>query len=146
MATWLYQLNEKAWSPNRYRLEIWDGERWSWPVGKISDSGHPEAGDTVVFFYVPTGCSDPGFYGWAVVLDFLPGREAGTGGSDTLYFVPVAPSNHLKMSPWWDDDATKLADDIRGAVKQGTLWRVRNDLIAPLRHGITGWTSRGDSE
>lgn len=33
MATWLYQINQKEWPPERYRVEIWEGERWRWPFG-----------------------------------------------------------------------------------------------------------------
>jgi hypothetical protein len=46
----LYQLNANNWSPERYRLEIWEGERWNWSVGNISGKGqHPDPGDIVVF-------------------------------------------------------------------------------------------------
>jgi hypothetical protein len=48
---WLYQLSPNLWSPERYRLEIWEGERWNWPVGGRSGEGQvPKPGDTVVFF------------------------------------------------------------------------------------------------
>ena len=36
--------------------------------------------------------------------------------SKTLYFRPVAPTNHLKMHPWWNDEAQDLAKEVRGAV------------------------------
>jgi hypothetical protein len=29
MGTWMYQINPKYWPPERYRLEIWEGERWN---------------------------------------------------------------------------------------------------------------------
>ena len=58
-----------------------------------------------------------------------------------MYFRPVAPSDHLKMHPWWDADAQALADQIRGKVKQGTFWRVAEDLSATLRRSITRWAS-----
>jgi hypothetical protein len=133
MSTWLYQINQKSWSPQRYRLEIWENERWSWSVGrKTGTSELPSPGDTVVFFYAPSGGIDPGFYGWAVVLEWL-------NEESSLYFRPVAPSNHLKMCPWWDKQAKKLAESIRGPVKRGTLWRVSDDLVQELRSGITSW-------
>jgi hypothetical protein len=133
MSTWLYQINQKSWSPQRYRLEIWENERWSWPVGRKTGAAKlPSPGDIVVFFYAPSGGIDPGFYGWAIVLEWL-------NEESSLYFRPVAPSNHLKMCPWWDKQAQKLAESIRGTVKQGTLWRVSDDLVPELRSGITSW-------
>src|SRR5262245_60466260 len=42
------------------------------------------------------------------------GLHAGPGGG--LHFRPVAPSDHLKMYPWWDGkdgEAKRLADEIR---------------------------------
>lgn len=86
----------------------------------------------MVFFYAPTGRADPGFYGWAVVLEWL--REGGV-----IYFRPVSPSDRLKMHPWWDEKAAELAERIRGRVKQGTLWRVPEDLVPELREGLVAW-------
>jgi hypothetical protein len=134
MTTWLYQISPEQWSPERYRFEIWEGERWAWPVGSKSSGGElPEPGDVIVFFYSPTGGMDPGFYGWAVVLEWFP------GSSTPLAFRPVAPSDHLKMHPWWDDEAIELADVIRGKMKRRTLWIVPEELVARLRQGITSW-------
>lgn len=28
MSTWLYQLNPKGWSPETFRFEICEGQRW----------------------------------------------------------------------------------------------------------------------
>src|SRR5262249_50371889 len=119
MSTWLYQISPQIWDPGRYRLEIWEGERWAWSVGARAGSGtDPQPGDTVVFFCSPTGGNDPGFYGWAVVLDWHQPNDT------PLYFRPVAPSDHLKMDPWWDHEAKALADEIRGKVKRRTLWLI----------------------
>jgi len=138
MATWLYQLSTSVWSPERFRLEIWEGERWNWPVGGKSSGGErPQPGDVVVFFYAPTRGTDPGFYGWAVVLEWFD------ESSSPLYFRPTAPSDRLKMDPWWDDDAKELAEDIRGPMKQRTLWIVRDDLVPRLRKGIRAWLGGG---
>ena len=133
MSMWLYQISQQSWEPERYRVEIWESERWSWPVGrKIGAADPPRAGDTVIFFYAPSGGTDPGFYGWAVITEWLPGESW-----DTLYFRAVTPSDHLKMHPWWDEDARTLADRIRGKVKQGTLWRVDDEYLPALREGIS---------
>ena len=135
MSMWLYQMNQESWAPGRYRCEIWEGERWSWGVGrKVGAKQQPQPGDTVVFFYARTGGADPGFYGWAVITEWLPEQ-------DTLYFRPMAPSDQLKMHPWWDKEVIALAEDIRGKVKQGTLWRIPEELCDRLRRGLTQWAS-----
>lgn len=95
-AMWLYQINQELWSPRRLRLELWEGERWSWPTRKFRSAERPEPDDTVVFYCAKSGGSDPGFYGWAVVTEFYDDAEV-------LYFTPVAPTDYLKMTPWWDD-------------------------------------------
>ena len=134
MSTWMYQINQKWWPPERYRLEIWEDERWAWRVGRVVSKGEQlRPGDTVVFFYAPAGGADAGFYGWAVCLEWLDQEK-------TLFFRPVAPSNQLKMFPWWDENARKIADEIRGSVKRGTMWLVPERIVSILRHGITGWS------
>jgi hypothetical protein len=135
MTAWLYQISPKLWTTQRYRLEVWEGEKWAWSVGKKSlNKIHIVVGDTVVFYYAKSGGEDPGFYGWAVVLEWYP-------NSDTpLIFMPTAPSDHLKMDPWWDDNAEKLANKIRGKIAQGTLFEIKsNDYIHELRYGIDAW-------
>src|SRR5207245_5403722 len=64
MTMWLYQMDQRQWSPNSYRVDIWENERWSWPVGRKASAGAPRAGDRIVFFYAPRDCIEPGFYGW----------------------------------------------------------------------------------
>ncbi|MEP7074342.1 MAG: hypothetical protein ABI878_00920 [Acidobacteriota bacterium] len=92
----------------------------------------PNPGDTIIFFYAPSGGRDPGFYGWAVILEWLD-------DGSLLYFRAVSPSDHLKMHPWWDKAALVLADKIRGKMKQRTLWLISEDLVSDLREGITSW-------
>jgi len=134
MSTWLYQISPKLWNPQRYRLEIWESERWSWPVGAMSGAGQkPEPGDILVTFYSQSGGNDPGFYGWAIILEWI-----GESGNQ-LRFRPVSPSDRLKMHPWWSKEATSLSDRIRGEMKQRTLWVVPNDLVPELRRGIVNW-------
>lgn len=132
MTMWLYQMDQQKWPPNSYRLDIWENERWSWPVGRKGSGGSLRAGDRIVFFYARSGGIEPGFYGWAVVLDWHEDERG-------MYFRPVAPSDHLKMHPWWDDAAKRIADEIRGKVKQGTLWQVPDDLARTISIGITRW-------
>jgi hypothetical protein len=130
MSTWFYQMDQRIWSPERYRLEIWEGETWAWPARRIVAGGErPGAGDTVAFFYTRTGGDDPGFYGWAVVLEWF------AQASHQLKFRPAAPSDKLKMFPWGDEQAMEIANSIRGKVKQGTLWLVRESLVERCAEG-----------
>ena len=86
-------MDQKQWPPNSYRLDIWENERCTWPVGRKASASSPKPGDRVVFFYAPSGGIEPGFYGWAVVLDWHEDERG-------MYFRPVVPSDHLKMHPW----------------------------------------------
>ena len=133
MSMWLYQIDAQNWSPQRYRLEIWEGERWAWPVGqkRLADRT-PEPGDIVVFYNTQSGGTDWGFYGWAVILEWF---DDGT----QLYFRPVVPSDLVKMHPWRDKRAREIADKIRGRVKQGTFWYVPEELEFALRQGLVAW-------
>jgi hypothetical protein len=101
----------------------------------------PAPGDKVVFFYAPAGGSEPGFYGWAVVLQW-----SADGEDQRLYFRPVPPSDHLKMDPWWDAEASRIVNQIRGGVAMGTLWPVPNDLALAISKGIAAWVTRGNTQ
>ena len=57
-----YQLNSKDWPPETFRYEIWERERWHWGYGKKRGDAVPATGDTIVFFYAPSGGDDPGIY------------------------------------------------------------------------------------
>jgi len=135
MAMWLYQMNQRQWTPNSYRMDIWEGQRWAWGIGRKGTTGSPQPGDRLLFFYAPSGGEEGGFNGWAIVLDCHDDERG-------MYFRPVAPSDHLKMDPWWDDSARDIADLVRGKVKQGTLWRVPDELPKAISNGITSWLSR----
>lgn len=138
MSMWMYQLSESVWPPTSYRIDIWENERWSWPVGKVIPSGEePNPGDSVVFFYATSGCKEPGFYGWGVVLNWQKGE-----GKDKaqLYFRPVSPSDRMKMHPWGDKGAMELADKVRGRVPLATLFKVSDDLRNEINAGILSWT------
>ncbi len=128
MSMWLYQITHDVWPPSRFRIEIWEGERWRWPVGAMVGTEMPAPGDRVVFYYAKTGAAEPGFYGWGVVIESY---------DKEMYFRPVRPTDELKMYPWWDDEAAELADLIRGKMKQRTLWPIPEDLISRVAAGIT---------
>lgn len=143
MSYWFYQLNQQRWEPERFRIEVWENERWSWTVGRAVFGGEePIAGDSVAFFYAPAGGNDPGFFGWAVVLEWHRDHD----DNRTIYFRPVSPTNHLKMHPWWNEEARAIADEVRGSVAQGNLWRVSDDLWKRIREGVTTWVSGRGSE
>jgi hypothetical protein len=136
MAMWLYQMNQQDWAPHNYRLDIWENERWRWPVRRaVGVENQPVPGDKVVLFYAPAGGIEAGIYGWAIVLQWVEGDPR------QIYFRPVAPSDHLKMYPWWDEEAKKLMDEIRGEVKQGTFWRVSDNLGPRIGKGMALWLS-----
>ena len=130
MSTWLYQLNAQDWSPETFRYEIWEGKPWRWGYGTKRGAAELEAGDTLIFFYAPTKCSDPGFYGWAVL-------ERHREEDSLLYFTPTAPTNRLKLDPCWDEGTTKkLVDKIRGRMTQATLFLIEPTELRQLRAAL----------
>jgi hypothetical protein len=72
-AMWFYQLDNADWSINDYRLDVWEGERWEWRVFRATEikSSPPKPGDQIVFFYAPHDNNDPGFYGWAIITQWI---------------------------------------------------------------------------
>ena len=128
MAFWLYQMSAKEWSPERYRAEVWEDNDTTWETHKITPPGNPpEYGDIVVLFYAKAGATDPGIYGWAVVL-WCDGEE--------MRFRPALPSDYLKMNPLWNDEVSKIADNIRRGMPRGTMWIIPSDLMDRLREMI----------
>ena len=132
MSMWLYQLSGKEWPVERFRCEIWEGQRWRWPVRQLRGGKTLEVGDTVVFFYAPSVSEEPGFCGWAIVMEYL-------ADENLMYFMPTTPTDFLKMCPWWDKEAETLANQISGKVKQGTMWKVPKHLGPHVGHGIRRW-------
>jgi hypothetical protein len=48
MGYWFYQLSQQRWPPERFRIEVWEDERWSWTVGRAVLKGEePKPGDSV---------------------------------------------------------------------------------------------------
>jgi len=128
MGFWLYQMNSKVWSHERYRAEVWEGNDTTWDTSKITPARRfPELGDVVVLFYAKVS-ADPGIYGWAIVL-WCDGKE--------IRFRPASPSDHLKMNPLWNDKVSGIVDQIRGGMPQGTMWEIPTDLMGRLRQMIT---------
>src|SRR4051794_26438942 len=132
---WLYQLTQAEWPINSYRLDIWEGERWRWGVKRVVGTEKtPVPGDTICFYYARADCPAPGFCGWAVVLQWVE-----EGDARRVYFRPVAPSDQLKMRPWGNEEARKVADAVRGPVPRGTLWLVGEASAAMIGAGIARW-------
>ena len=131
MGTWAYPLSAKTWSPSSYRLEAWERERIARPLRKAPGRARPEPGDLVLFFCAEGEGDDPGFYGWSVVLAF-------DADAALLHLRPAAPSDFLKMRPWWDDQAAELVERLRGGRGAG-LQRVTPKLRDRIRDGIGDW-------
>lgn len=152
MRMWLYQLNQTKWPPELFRRDIWEGEPWHFRCGQIRGEAAPKLGDVVVFFYAQTGGSDPGIYGWAVIDRIEKVERDGDGGrdlEDRLYFIPSAPTNHLKMDPWWNGEAKGITDEIRGGLTTASLFQageltdVPENTVRRIRAGIKKWLSPG---
>jgi hypothetical protein len=141
MSMWFYQLSENEYPSRSYRLDIWENTPWAFGLTdrKITgaDGNLPRRGDRVVFFYAPTGCPEPGYYGWAIVIE---SRDDSDG--KWMFFRPTAPSDRLKMYPWGDDEARKIADDVRAPVWTGTLWLVPEKLAVKIGAGILSWSGK----
>lgn len=136
MSAWLYQMNQGLWPPNSFRLDVWENERWSWPIGRVRGDARPKPGDRLYFFFAPSGGEEGGIYGWAVVLDWPESDD-----DSRVRFRPVHPSDQLKMCPWWDAEVKELVDEARGRVKQGTVWPLKDGVAKRLGRGIGRWLS-----
>jgi hypothetical protein len=133
MSTWLYQMSQddpEEWSANAQRAYVWEGKLCTyWQKNGSADFGgaEPEPGDRIVLLFAPGKTRSPldtGFCGWGVITKWWPRTPL------KISFRVAPPSDRLKMRPWWDDDAKRLVDGIRGAMKQRTLWRVQDDAVA----------------
>jgi hypothetical protein len=129
---WLYQMRRRHdWSPEQYRLEVWKREPLTWPVGHLTGGSKDQVapGDLLVFFFTRTGNEDPGLYGWAVVTK-LSKRK------DDVEFVPLPPTDYLKIDPIWNPIVEEWVERIRGKAKQGTMWRISAAELAVLRDQV----------
>lgn len=134
MSIWLYQMNQDYFPPSRYRLDIWEGESCHWEYGKKHGDSDPKAGDRVIFYYTPSKGNDPGVYGWAIIISsFIEEKQ--------IYFKPVAPSDILKMFPWFGDDVLYIIKKIRSA-NQGTLYQINEDIKEVILPGIIKWVNQ----
>jgi hypothetical protein len=133
MAAWLYQMtsnDEEPWSPNEYRMEVWEGTPITWPVGKIiyRDQEKIARGDKVVFFFTKTGNDEPGFYGWGIILEVVESKTR-----NRLKFQVCPPSDYRKIAVAWDSQLSKLVDKVRGGMTQATMWSLKDDEFALIK-------------
>jgi hypothetical protein len=134
MTVWLYQMSGESYSPEEYREAFWEGEIVRWPTGNVRKISDCEIflGDTIIFAFVKTGTQEPGIYGWGIVVNHDKGKAS-------VSFRPTTPSDYLKMNPLWDDDISNLLDVIRGTVKVGTMWEIKNDIALKIKKRIHDW-------
>jgi hypothetical protein len=135
MKMWLYQLSGEKWAPNLFRCAIWEGRHWQWNRNEIRPTnGIPVPGDVLLFFYT-MGTKEPGVYGWGII-----DRCEDFGDKKMLNFTPTAPTNHLKVDPWWDSECKGIVTEIR---EQGanfaTLFEIPETLVPQIRQGIKRW-------
>jgi len=62
-------------------------------------------------------------------------------------FTPTAPTNHLKLDPWWDDECRSVTNEVRGVMKNGkTLFLVPKTHVPQINRGIKRWLYQAGSE
>ncbi len=146
MKTWLYQLNGDKWSPNLFRCAIWEGRQWQWNQNEIRPTtGIPTPGDVLLFFYTmgtrdTDGTKASGIYGWGVI-----DRCEKFDNETMLNFTATAPTNQLKVDPWWDDECEGITTEIRANQAMfATVFEIPEKLIPQIRRGIKRWVYRED--
>jgi hypothetical protein len=144
---WLYQMNPTAdfFSPEAYRLEVWEGQPWWWRTGNLfpRDAAPPRPGQRIVFYFTGDDTATRGFYGWGIIQRWIaPGAET-DDAKGHLEFKITAPSDHLKMHPWNTDAALKAANKARrNTFNAGTLfWIDQQDVIETITKGISAWVA-----
>jgi len=124
-------MNATRWPIERYRAEVWEGsDVQNWLVGEIRPStpkGLPQPGDMMILCYVKTRQSDPGIYGWGIVLRCDEWE---------INFRLASPSDYLKMNPVWDDDIDKTIAKFCGKWRQATLFEDKANSLRHLREKI----------
>lgn len=138
MASWLYQMTQGDYEPEFYRADVWENEISTWLARRITrkapQQGDPVPGDQIVFFYAKKGGKQAGIYGWAVITDWRRLDDA-----TLIDFRPAAPSDQLKMYPWWDDAVEQLIKGVRKRIAQGTMFWIDDGTAAKLKAGILQW-------
>lgn len=127
MSSWLYQIKEDSLSQNRYRYEVWEGKiitNW-WDIEDVKQwPNNVEYGEIIIVFFASKKSVDPGIYGWGCISSFNQG---------VLNFIPVIPSDYLKMDPLWDNEIDELIDKIRLKTPQSIMYEISNDELNKVR-------------
>ena len=129
MACWLYQMNAKSYTQERYRTEVWEGNIvTNWTGGKSTRRPKDVSpGDIIILFYVKASTDYPGIYGWGVVTFF---------DEESVNFRPASPSDYLKMNPLWDEEINAIVEHIQGKMAQTTLLKIDDKTMEQLRKKI----------
>jgi hypothetical protein len=139
MAAWLYQMAEgEDWTPEEYRLEVWEGNHVTWPHRKIvlKTAADPAPGEPIVLFFAKSGTEYPGICGLGVMLKLLSHREK-------IGFRPVFPTDLLKMAPIWDTEIEELVNEVRGPSPRATMWSMTPEQYARFCKRIRGFSGQG---
>ena len=132
MNAWLYQMAlRKEWSPEDYRVEVWEGQEVTWPSGKLTGAEGDKVipGDVIFLFFAQTHNVSPGIYGVGIITRYSPGR-----GEITFRVCP--PSDHLKTDPLWDNNIKQAIGRIRGRFAQGTMWQIPSEDLERIQSGV----------
>jgi hypothetical protein len=137
MTAWLFQMttqeiDDDAWSPNDYRLQVWEGEESKWLSHKNNnrDQGPIAPGDLIILYFCKSKTKDYGIYGWGVISKYNP-------KTNKITFMPTSPSDYLKVSPVKSDEIDALVDRIRlPTPHSGTMWAVTFDEMKTFRNAI----------
>jgi hypothetical protein len=120
MNAWLYQMAlRKEWSPEDYRVKVWENQEVTWPSGKVTGAEADKVipGDVFFLFFAETRNVSPGIYGVGIIIRYsLLRRE--------ITFRVCPPSDHLKTDPLWNNNVKQAIGHIRGGFSQGTMWRI----------------------
>ena len=128
MSRWLYQVREENYRGVRER------QTHRWPTGKKGiGRDSPEAGDIIVFFYVPAG-GEPGICGLGIITKYLP-------KSSKFDWLALPPTKILKSAPWWDERVEEYIDLIRRESPWGTMYQMPAVVEESLRRGLFAWAA-----
>ena len=129
MTCWLYQMNAKLYSHERYRAEVWEGNLvTNWSIGESKRKPKEVLrGDIVILFFTKTGAVNPGIYGWGIITLF---------DKEVIDFRPAPPSDYLKIKPVPEEEVSELINKIRGRMPEGTMWKVNEEVLGQLRQKV----------
>ncbi len=135
MACWLYQINARNYSQERYRAEVWEGSvTQNWTLGESPNKPKDiSLGDLIIFLFVKAGRRDPGIYGWGIVTFFDKELEE-------IHFRPVPPSDYLKMNPVPEDKVHGIVGTIQGGFAQKAMFKIEDKEFRALRQEIAKHT------